>query len=71
MPKSSNSQALKNAIPRKNKLKFAGKPQGWQHWLTNLACPISRWGMGLHYGTDYRDYTIDIFGVMAQKARWF
>ena len=31
--KTSNMQVLKKtANPQKNKPKFAGKPQGWQHW---------------------------------------
>jgi len=34
-PKTSNPQALKKtATPQKNKPKFAGKLQGWQHWLS-------------------------------------
>jgi len=36
-PKTSNPQVFKkNAYPHKNKPKFAGKPQGWQHWGTAL-----------------------------------
>ena len=36
--KASNPQVFKkNANPQKNKPKFAGKPQGWQHWPTTVS----------------------------------